>query len=81
MLSGKTLHLKRESLRHSFGSYLLLGLEFLIAADIINTVLKPGLYEVGILGAIVVIRTVIGYTLDHELSSQADIRRNGQGSD
>ncbi len=72
LLSGKTIKLKRESLRHSFGSYLLLGLEFLIAADIINTVLKPELYEVAILGAIVVIRTVIGYTLDHELSSQAD---------
>lgn len=75
MLSGKSLHLKRESLRHSFGSYLLLGLEFLIAADIINTVMKPGLQEIAILGAIVVIRTVIGYTLDHELSSEADSRQ------
>jgi uncharacterized membrane protein len=74
MFSGKNLQMKRESLRHSFGSYLLLGLEFLIAADIINTVMKPGLHEVAILGAIVVIRTVIGYTLDHELSSEADSR-------
>lgn len=74
LVSGKVINLKRESLRHSFGSYLLLGLEFLIAADIINTVLKPEIYEVAILGAIVVIRTVIGYTLDHELSSQADNR-------
>ncbi len=72
LLSGRALHLKRESLRQSLGGYLLLGLEFLIAADIINTVLKPGFYEVAILGTIVIIRTVIGFTLDHELSSQAD---------
>lgn len=79
LASGKIIKLKRESLRHSFGSYLLLGLEFLIAADIINTVLKPELYEVAILGAIVVIRTVIGYTLDHELSSEADSRQRQGG--
>ncbi|MDO9509317.1 MAG: DUF1622 domain-containing protein [Thermovirgaceae bacterium] len=30
------------------------------------------------LGMIVVIRTAIGYTLDHELSSQADTRHQHQ---
>ncbi len=57
---------RREGLRHCFGSYLLLGLEFLIAADIINTVLKPVLGEVAVLAAIVLIRTIIGLTLDRE---------------
>jgi len=58
---------RREELRHHVGSYLLLGLEFLIAADIIHTILKPSLQELAILGAIVAIRTVINYFLNLEL--------------
>ena len=45
----------------------MLGLEFLIAADIIRTIVKPSLEELAILGSIVVIRTVINYFLGKEL--------------
>ncbi len=55
-----------DILRITLGKYLLLGLEFLIAADVIKTILKPSLEEVAILGAIVVIRTVISYFLNIE---------------
>jgi uncharacterized membrane protein len=58
---------KREYLRHHLGQYLLLGLEFLIAADIIHTVFKPTIQSLIILGAIVGIRTVISYFLNKEL--------------
>ena len=58
---------QREALRHKLGSYLLLGLEFLIAADVIRTVTHPTLAEMGLLGSIVVIRTVISYFLDREV--------------
>lgn len=57
----------REAIRHQLGSYMLLGLEFLIAADIIETVRSPDLRDIGILGAIVAIRTVISYFLNREL--------------
>ena len=57
----------KESLRHQLGYYLLIGLEFLIAADIIHTVLTPSLHELGILGAIVAIRTVISFSINWEL--------------
>jgi len=57
----------REAIRHGLGSYLLLGLEFLISADIIETVRNPGLEEVAVLGAIVAIRTVISFFLNREL--------------
>jgi uncharacterized membrane protein len=50
---------QREILRHHLGSYLLLGLEFLIAADIIHTIIKPTLEEVAVLGSIVAIRTIL----------------------
>ena len=57
----------REALRHKLGSYLLLGLEFLIAADIIRTVTHPTLNDMALLAGIVVIRTVISYFLDREV--------------
>ncbi|MCX5701173.1 MAG: DUF1622 domain-containing protein [Candidatus Omnitrophica bacterium] len=49
------------------GSYLVLGLEFFIAGDIIKTVITPTWDSVGILGAIVVIRTVLSYFLTKDL--------------
>jgi uncharacterized membrane protein len=52
---------ERQRLRHLLGYYLLVGLEFLIAADIIDTLMKPQVDELLTLGLIVVIRTVISY--------------------
>ncbi|MDD5605465.1 MAG: DUF1622 domain-containing protein [Dehalococcoidales bacterium] len=51
------------------GQHLLLGLEFLIGADIIRTIIEPGLEEIAILGAIVAIRTVISYFLTREMKA------------
>ena len=53
------------------GYYLLLGLEFLIAADIINTLVRPTPQDLLVLGAIVAIRTVISYSLNTELAHDA----------
>src|SRR6266545_2260316 len=59
----------RKRLRHVLGYYLLLGLEFLIAADIIDTLMKPRVQDLLVLGAIVLIRTVISYSLNAELKA------------
>src|SRR6266478_4353907 len=67
---GLSLDEERKQLRHVLGYYLLLGLEFLIAADIIDTLMKPSTQDLIILGAIVAIRTVISYSLNAELKSQ-----------
>ena len=64
---GLTVDQDRKHLRHLLGYYLLLGLEFLIAADIIDTLMKPTPQDLLVLGAIVVIRTVISYSLNAEL--------------
>jgi len=64
-----------EALRHQLGNYLLLGLELLIAADVLETIVHPTLREIGILGGIVAIRTVISIFLDREL---ADFHRFGK---
>ena len=60
----------RKRLRHLLGYYLLLGLEFLIAADIIDTLMKPTPQDLLVLGAIIVIRTVISFSLNAELKSE-----------
>jgi uncharacterized membrane protein len=60
----------RKRLRHVLGYYLLLGLEFLIAADIIDTLMKPSLQDLVVLGSIVLLRTVISYSLNAELKSE-----------
>ena len=67
-MKGRIVRRHRDMLRHSLGAYLLLGLEFFVAADIIRTVVHPTLQEIAILGSIVLIRTVIGYTLDKEMA-------------
>jgi uncharacterized membrane protein len=68
---GVNVETERRKLRQVFGYYLLLGLEFLIAADIIETLMKPTTRDLIALGAIVAIRTVISYSLNLELSHQA----------
>ena len=68
---GRTVDDERRQLRHVLGYYLLLGLEFLIAADIIDTLMKPSTQDLIILGAIVAIRTVISYSLNAELAQEA----------
>ena len=57
---------RRDSIRQQLGSYLLLGLEFMIAADVIATIRDPSLEEIAILASIVLIRTVLSYFLNRE---------------
>lgn len=68
-MRGHEVSGQRQQLRHALGYYLLLGLEFLIAADIIDTLMQPTFQELGALGAIVLIRTVISFSLNAELKS------------
>jgi len=68
-LKNKSIYRERESVRHQFASYLLLALEYLIAADIIATVIHPKFEEIAILASIVAIRTVISYFLEKEIST------------
>ena len=53
--------------RIKLGHSLVLGLEFLIAADILKTAVAPDWDDILQLGAIVGIRTVLNYFLDWEL--------------
>ncbi|MBI4290960.1 MAG: DUF1622 domain-containing protein [Betaproteobacteria bacterium] len=68
-----------EAIRQRLGAHLLLGLEIFIAADIISSVVSPSWDKVGILAAIVAIRTVLSYFLRRELRQTNDIKANVDG--
>ncbi len=64
-------------LRADLGTYLLLGLEFLIASDILKTIIEPGLHELLLLGGIVLLRTILSFFLDREIRLiEMESRRN-----
>lgn len=57
--------------RRQLSRAILLGLEFLVAADIIRTVaIEPTFTSVGVLAAIVLIRTFLSFTLEVEVSGR-----------
>jgi uncharacterized membrane protein len=64
------------SLRETFGGVLLLGIEVLVAADLVRTVaVDSSLQNVAILGLIVLIRTFLSFSLDIELEGVVPWRK------
>lgn len=63
-------------LRRSFGGVILLGLEILVAGDLIRTVaVAPTLNNVVVLGIIVLIRTFLSFSLEIEIEGVPPWRR------
>ena len=66
-----------EQLREDIGRVILLGLEVLIIADIVLTiVVEPSLESVAVLGIIVVIRTLLSFSLEVEIDGSWPWRRD-----
>jgi uncharacterized membrane protein len=65
MVGKKTINV--NYVRAELGYSIILGLEFMVGSDIIESMVKPSYYEVGILGALVLIRTFLSYFLFKEL--------------
>ena len=57
-----------RKLRCGLATYLLLGLDFMIASDIISSMINPGLDALIALGGLVLVRTVIAFFLGKELT-------------
>lgn len=65
--------------RSSLGRSILLGLEFLVAADIIATVaIAPTLTNVAVLGGIVLIRTFLSFALEVEIEGRWPWQNSGR---
>ena len=65
-------HGERKAIWRRFGLWLLIGLEFELAADIIGSVLSPTWQDIGELGAIAVIRTFLNYFLEKDLEASEE---------
>jgi uncharacterized membrane protein len=69
--SGLSFDSSYRQLRQSIGRAVLLGLELLVAGDIIRTVaVAPTLTGVGVLAMIVAIRTFLSFSLEVELTGR-----------
>ncbi|MEQ3551132.1 DUF1622 domain-containing protein [Pseudonocardia nematodicida] len=69
-------HTAYRSLRETFGGALLLGLEILVAADLVRTVaVEPTWENVAVLGLIVLIRTFLSFSLEIEIDGVPPWRR------
>ena len=55
------------NVRHYFARYLVLALEFQLAADILGTAVSPSWDQIGKLGAIASIRTFLNFFLVREM--------------
>lgn len=71
-----------EGYRANLGRGILLGLELLVGADIIATVTAPLTWEsVGLLAAVVLIRTFLSFSLETEIEGRWPWRRAGAAPD
>jgi len=71
-----------RSYRANLGRGILLGLEFLIAADIIGMIaIVPSFDRLGVLALIIVIRTFLSFSLQIEIEGRLPWQRHTGGDD
>lgn len=72
VMRPRTTHGERKALWRRYGVWLLLALEFELAADIVRSVISPSWQDIAALGAIAVIRTFLNYFLEKDLEASDD---------
>ncbi len=65
-------------LRLVFGRFLVIALEFQLAADIIGTAVAPSWEQIGQLAAIALIRTFLSYFMNREIKSEEKEVKEGE---
>ena len=63
---------RRRDVFLRFGVWMLLGLEFELAADIVRSAISPSWTAIGQLGAIAAIRTFLNYFLEKDIKELAE---------
>ena len=67
-------------IRLTLGRFLVLGLEFQLAGDVLRTAVAPSFTEIGQLAAIATIRTALNYFLGREIAQErAELERDTEG--
>ena len=63
----------RKSIWVGFGMWLLLGLQFALAADIVRSVISPTWEDLGHLAAIAIIRTFLNHFLEKDIEEARSV--------
>lgn len=66
-----------EHVRLQLGRFIALGIEFQLASDILTTAVSPTFRDIGMLGAIAGIRTLLNYFLSQEIERVEKLEREG----
>ncbi len=80
MLSPRTTNEEKRAIWLSYSRWLVAGLTFQLAADIVHTAIAPTWDDIGRLGAIAVIRTFLSYFLERDVE-EVRIRQRAQGTE
>jgi uncharacterized membrane protein len=70
-----------EAIRLQLGRFLALGLEFQLASDVLGTAVSPTFGEIGKLGLIAAIRTLLNYFLAQEIERAQRVVDHEGGQD
>lgn len=62
-----------------FAGWVLIALEFALGADLVRTAIAPSWDDIGKLGAIAAIRTVLGFFLGRDMAEARRMNAEGQG--
>ncbi len=77
LVSGKNQKLIYSQTRHRFGRSIVIGLEILVASDIIHTVgVEPTLQNATVLAILILVRTFINWTLILDLEERWPWQKN-----
>jgi|SRR5579883_3134144 uncharacterized membrane protein len=77
LLRQRSTPMVYHALRQAVGKAILMGLELLVAADIVRTVaIDPTFLTVGVLGLIVLVRTFLSWSLEVEINGIWPWRRS-----
>ena len=81
LLRGDPASITYRRGREIFGRGLLISLEVLVAADLVRTVaVEPTFTSVGVLGVIVVVRTLLSFAIDIEIDGVLPWRKRALGT-
>ncbi|MBC2856680.1 MAG: DUF1622 domain-containing protein [Cetobacterium sp.] len=66
MLTNSTEESFEENIKKNFDTFVLIGLQILIVADIIETIIAPDLQTISTVLIVVIIRTIMSWELNRE---------------
>ena len=66
-----------NNIRLDLAKTIVLGLEFFIASDVIETTIMPDFQTLGILSVLVIIRTALNFSLHKEIKDLSNIPGSG----